>query len=85
MLLRKQKEPDNRGKSGPHARVRGNPVDAPLPKLKATEEKIPMRAIDPAWLEAHPESNRPTRIQDWWPVGEGDSDSGDEETSDMDG
>lgn len=65
MIRRKQCEKENCGKTGPHPRVRGRPVDVPLPKMKPTDEKIVMDEIDLNWLENHPELNRPTRIQDW--------------------
>jgi hypothetical protein len=65
MDSRKQHEREHRGKTGPHPRRRGRPVDAPLPKLKRKNEKIRRYAIDKFWLENHPECDKPTRIEDW--------------------
>lgn len=63
--IRKQYEKENRGKAGPHPRIRGGPRDIPLPKLKMSEPKIMNYAVDQFWLKNHPESDKPTRIQDW--------------------
>jgi hypothetical protein len=65
MNSRKIYEKENHGKTGPHPHRRGNPTNTLLPKMKNTERKIPMFAIDQHWLENHPECNRPTRIEDW--------------------
>jgi len=65
MDSRRQYEKDHKGKTGPHARRRGRPVDAALPKLKKKNEKIPRYAIDKFWLQNHPECDKPTRIEDW--------------------
>lgn len=63
MIIRKQNEKENRGKAGPHPRVRGGPVDVPLARMKATDENLVMDAIDLDWLENHPESNKPLQYQ----------------------
>ncbi|KAF8228252.1 hypothetical protein L208DRAFT_1489088 [Tricholoma matsutake] len=64
MDSRKQHEREHRGKTGPHPHRRGHPVDAPLPKLKKTNEKIQRYAINKFWLKNHPECDKPTRIED---------------------
>lgn len=58
-------EKENCSKTGPHPCHQGNPTNVPLPKIKNTEQKIPMYAIDQQWLYNHPDSKRPTRFQDW--------------------
>jgi hypothetical protein len=48
----------------PHTRCHGHPADAPLPKLKRKNVKIPRYTTDKFWLENHPECNRPSGIED---------------------
>ena len=61
----KQYEKDHKGKTGLHAHCRSCPVDAPLPKLKKKNKKIPRYTINKFWLQNHPECDKLTCIEDW--------------------
>ncbi|KAF8237498.1 hypothetical protein L208DRAFT_1375572 [Tricholoma matsutake] len=65
MESRRLDEKDHKGKMAPHTCHHSHPVDAPLPKLKKKNAKIPRYTIDKFWLENHPECYRPTCIGDW--------------------
>jgi hypothetical protein len=64
MAVRQQAKKLKRNKTEPHTRNRGEWKDKGLPAPGAENPKIPRTAIQPEWLEANPEFDVPSCIQE---------------------
>jgi hypothetical protein len=64
MAARQQAKKLKRNKTEPHARNRGEWKDKGLPMPGAENPKITCTAIQPEWLEANPEFDVPSCIQE---------------------
>ncbi|KAJ7850285.1 hypothetical protein B0H14DRAFT_3452023 [Mycena olivaceomarginata] len=64
MAARQKPRSSRKTKTEPHARNRGEWKDKGLPMPGAQNSKIPRMAIQPEWLEANPEFDVPSCIQE---------------------